>query len=70
MKQMEALNPFIIGGSLAGAGGGGFLAAILKTGADRSRAVEEVRKISGTERLTFHKATIDRKGIEVVIEGA
>jgi len=65
---MEALEPYIVGGSLAGAGGGGFLAAVLKTGTDRNKAIDEVRKISGTERLTFHKATIDRQGIEVVIE--
>jgi len=64
---MDVLKPFIVGGSLAGAGGGGFLAAVLKKDADRTRAIEEVRMIPGTERLTFHKATIDRKGIEVTI---
>ena len=67
---MEALDPFIVGGSLAGAGGGGFLAAVLKSESDRSRAIDEVRKISGTDRLTFHKATIDRQGMEVVIKNA
>ena len=65
---MDALKPFIVGGSLAGAGGGGFLAAVLKKDADRTRAIEEVRIIPGTERLTFHKATIDRMGIEVVVD--
>ena len=65
---MDAMKPFIVGGSLAGAGGGGFLAAVLKKDADRTRAIEEVRMIPGTERLTFHKATIDRMGIEVVFD--
>ena len=40
---LDTLKPFIVGGSLAGAGGGGFLAAILREGADRAAAVEEVR---------------------------
>lgn len=40
---LDTLEPFIVGGSLAGAGGGGFLAAILREGADKAAAVEEVR---------------------------
>ena len=40
---LDTLEPFIVGGSLAGAGGGGFLAAILRDDADRATAVEEVR---------------------------
>ena len=62
---MTCLGPYI-----AGAGGGGFLAAVLKTGVDRDKAVEEARKIPGTERLTFHHATIDRQGITVLVENA
>ena len=60
-----------ISGALAmigGAGGGGFLAAILKNKEDRNKAMEEIRKIPGTERLTFHTATIDRIGIEVKVK--
>ena len=57
---MTCLGPYI-----AGAGGGGFLAAVLKTGVDRDKAVEEVREIPGTERLT-----IDRQGITVLVENA
>jgi len=65
---METLEPFVVGGSLAGAGGGGFLAAVLKEDAVLEEAVEAVRKTPGTERITFHKATIDRNGLEVVIQ--
>ena len=64
---LDTLEPFIVGGSLTGAGGGGFLVAILRDDADREEAVASVRRLPGTERLTFHSATLDTEGITVSV---
>ena len=66
---LEVLKPYIVGGSLAGAGGGGFLAAILKDGVNRKEAIEVARRLPGTERMTFHEASVDVKGLNVQVNG-
>ena len=65
----HSVQPFTVGASLAGAGGGGFLAAVLRAGADRAAAVAAVRGLAGTERLTFHTATVDTEGLAVTLGG-
>ena len=62
-----ALQPFCLGASLAGAGGGGFLAALLRPAADRAAAVAAVQQLPGTQRVTFHQATVDTEGIQIVV---
>ena len=64
---LQTLDPFIIGGSLAGAGGGGFMTAVLKDGVDKDMVVERVRRMEGTERLTFHTVSVDREGLSVSV---
>ena len=64
---LKTLDPFIIGGSLAGAGGGGFMTAVLKDGVDKDMVVERVRRMEGTERLTFHTVSVDREGLSVSV---
>jgi len=64
---LHALKPYVLGASLAGAGGGGFLVALLKEPLDREKAVAAVRRVPGTDRVTFHAATVDREGVEVTV---
>jgi len=64
---LHALKPYVLGASLAGAGGGGFLVALLKDPSDREKAVAAVRRLPGTDRVTFHTANVDRDGIEVTV---
>ena len=65
---LDVLQPFTLGGGLAGAGGGGFLAALLRPDVSQETVMEEIRKIPGTERLTFHQASVDQKGLQVFID--
>jgi len=64
---LAALKPFVLGASLAGAGGGGFLVALLNRPSDREQAIEAVRTVPGTDRVTFHNATVDRDGLHVTV---
>ena len=64
---LQVLQPYILGGSLAGAGGGGFLTAVLKDGVDRDEVVDTLRRMEGTERLSFHSVSVDREGMEVFV---
>ena len=65
---LQVLHPLILGGGLAGAGGGGFLAALLRPGVRVEEVREKVRNIPGTERLTFHQAEVDRTGLQVFVD--
>jgi fucokinase len=68
-ERIDALfalaEPYVVGGKLAGAGGGGFMALLAK---DRSSA-ERLKKIlgglaMGTEQR-LHAAAVDTKGIRI-----
>ena len=65
---LQVLQPLIVGGGLAGAGGGGFLAALLRPEVSMETVREKVRNIPGTERLTFHEAAVDRTGLQVFVD--
>ena len=67
-KILQVLQPLIVGGGLAGAGGGGFLAALLRPEVSLATVREKVRNIPGTERLTFHEAAVDQKGLQVFVD--
>lgn len=64
---MQHLDPFIEGASLAGAGGGGFLAAILRPGLDRDTVLSTVRKAMRLEDQE-RDGTVDQKGDSQEIE--
>jgi len=68
-QVLDVLDPLSVGAGLAGAGGGGFLVAILKEGVDRGQAMRLIREINGTDRLTFHVAGVDKEGIVVTVDG-
>lgn len=54
-QLLSHLNPYIEGFSLAGAGGGGFLAAILKPGLNKDQVVREVKEAMALEERTRHQ---------------
>ncbi|KAG0306564.1 hypothetical protein BGZ97_000702 [Linnemannia gamsii] len=54
-QLLSHLNPHIEGYSLAGAGGGGFLAAILKPGLDKDNVMREVKEAMALEGGTRHR---------------
>jgi len=64
-RILQALSPFSRGGSLAGAGGGGFLAVILKDGVCREAAMCVVREVAGSDQVRFYNPTVDRTGMVV-----
>ncbi|CAO3566382.1 unnamed protein product [Mortierella alpina] len=73
-KLLFHLAPYIEGASLAGAGGGGFLTALLKHGVDREDVVSTVKAAMRSETsqeeqdlMWAWNATVDTKGLIVQI---
>lgn len=76
---LSHLSPHLEGFSLAGAGGGGFLAAILKPGLEKEQVVKEVREAMALDRkwegeeevdgdsVWGWSATVDRQGLVVQV---
>ncbi|KAH7044209.1 ribosomal protein S5 domain 2-type protein [Linnemannia elongata] len=76
---LSHLSPHLEGFSLAGAGGGGFLAAILKPGLEKDQVVKEVREAMALDRngegeeevdgdsMWGWSATVDRQGLVVQV---
>ena len=66
---LAVLEKMTDGASLAGAGGGGFLAAVMMEGVEREEVERAVRGVEGTDRVTFHTIGVDREGIRVTVGG-
>ncbi|KAF9903280.1 hypothetical protein EC991_004008 [Linnemannia zychae] len=78
-QLLSHLNPYIEGFSLAGAGGGGFLAAILKPDLEKEQVVQKVKEAMTLERggksgeevdgdsMWDWCATVDRQGLVVQV---
>ncbi|KAF9989307.1 hypothetical protein BGZ75_006858 [Mortierella antarctica] len=73
-KLLAHLAPYIEGASLAGAGGGGFLTALLKDGLDREDVVSTVKTAMSNDTSQEEQdlmwawtATVDTKGLIVQI---
>ena len=67
--MMAALAPLSAGHALCGAGGGGFLVALLRDGvtAGDARAALEAADALGASEVSFHTAEIDEEGLRITI---
>ncbi|KAG0312383.1 hypothetical protein BGZ99_009544 [Dissophora globulifera] len=59
-QLVTLLEPFIEGASLAGAGGGGFLVALLKPGLRRDEVVSTVRNAMTKKQIVVSDQTVDQ----------
>nr|XP_039262133.1 L-fucose kinase-like [Styela clava]XP_039262134.1 L-fucose kinase-like [Styela clava] len=59
---MKVLQPYSLGQTLAGAGGGGFLCVLLKEPQTKEFIYDLVKHIKGAEDLTVYNATVDMTG--------
>ncbi|KAM7283259.1 L-fucose kinase [Ixodes scapularis] len=68
-RLMDLLSPHVHGQLLLGAGGGGFLCALMK----QPHMVDSVRKLlanaEGMERVTVHHVDIDLAGLRLCVRG-
>ncbi|GJJ75377.1 fucokinase [Entomortierella parvispora] len=69
-RLLQHLDPYIEGASLAGAGGGGFLVAILRPGLDRDSVLSTVRKAMKQEDLECSEAVDQERSTHQVEEDA
>uniref|UniRef100_A0A3B4APC6 L-fucose kinase n=1 Tax=Periophthalmus magnuspinnatus TaxID=409849 RepID=A0A3B4APC6_9GOBI len=64
--MMEALRPLVLGQSLAGAGGGGFLYILTKLPQQREEVINALNSTSGLGDFSVHSVELDMEGITVV----
>ncbi|XP_066935436.1 L-fucose kinase-like isoform X2 [Clytia hemisphaerica] len=65
---MDKIKPYVLGISLAGAGGGGFMCMITKQENAASIIKEQIESLKIPGKPTVHAATIDRQGLVVTID--
>ncbi|ELT87342.1 hypothetical protein CAPTEDRAFT_168598 [Capitella teleta] len=68
-RMISALQPYIWGISLAGAGGGGFMFVFTKKPNDIATVTDVLSSLPGSENVTIHQATVDNEGMTLTIEG-
>ncbi|ELU00095.1 hypothetical protein CAPTEDRAFT_168292 [Capitella teleta] len=68
-RMMAAVEPYVHGVSLAGAGGGGFIFFLTKERNATSLLRNVLSGLPDTEHMTFHKAEIDTTGLTLEVEG-
>merc|ERR1712071_378734 len=68
-KLADQLRPLVHGQCLAGAGGGGFMFAILKEKVDRSVIQSIISSIEGTDKFTIHAGSVEETGITLSVDG-
>lgn len=64
--MMEALRPLVLGQSLAGAGGGGFLYVLTKLPRQRQEVMDTLSKTPGLGDFSVHSVELDMEGITAV----
>ncbi|XP_038138118.1 L-fucose kinase isoform X1 [Cyprinodon tularosa] len=63
--MMEALRPLVLGQSLAGAGGGGFLYLLTKESRQQEAVLQVLRNTAGLGDFSVHTVQVDMEGIAV-----
>ncbi|KAK1887560.1 L-fucose kinase [Dissostichus eleginoides] len=64
-KMMEALEPLVLGQSLAGAGGGGFLCLLTREPLQQEAVLQLLRDTQGLGDFSVHSVELDMDGISV-----
>ncbi|KAK7891654.1 hypothetical protein WMY93_023617 [Mugilogobius chulae] len=64
--MMEALRPLVLGQSLAGAGGGGFMYVLTKLPRQREEVINALNNTPGLGDFSVHSVELDMEGITVV----
>ncbi|KAM3610089.1 uncharacterized protein V6R79_025181 [Siganus canaliculatus] len=64
--MMEALRPLVLGQSLAGAGGGGFLYLLTREPRQQQRVLQVLRDTAGLGDFSVHSVELDLDGITVL----
>lgn len=64
--MMDALRPLVLGQSLAGAGGGGFLYVLTKQPRQKQEVIDVLSKTQGLGDFSVHSVELDMDGIKVV----
>nr|XP_033798542.1 L-fucose kinase [Geotrypetes seraphini]XP_033798543.1 L-fucose kinase [Geotrypetes seraphini]XP_033798544.1 L-fucose kinase [Geotrypetes seraphini]XP_033798545.1 L-fucose kinase [Geotrypetes seraphini]XP_033798546.1 L-fucose kinase [Geotrypetes seraphini]XP_033798547.1 L-fucose kinase [Geotrypetes seraphini]XP_033798548.1 L-fucose kinase [Geotrypetes seraphini] len=67
---MDALQPFVYGQSLAGAGGGGFLYVLTKQPKQRENLQKVLANTQGVGKFRMHSIEVDMVGISVQLLGS
>ena len=68
MAMRDVLRPHILGMCMSGAGGGGFLYILMKSGCTKLMLADIISEIPGTENVTLHNIKIDTDGLKIGLE--
>ncbi|XP_062817746.1 L-fucose kinase isoform X1 [Anolis carolinensis] len=68
-RMMEVLEPLVLGQSLTGAGGGGFLCVLTREPRQQERLTKVLAKAQGLANVSIHRVEVDTGGIQVRIQG-
>ncbi|CAL9696540.1 unnamed protein product [Knipowitschia caucasica] len=64
-RMMEALRPLVLGQSLAGAGGGGFLYVLTKLPRQKEEVLQVLSRTPGLGDVSVHSVELDMEGLTV-----
>uniref|UniRef100_A0A3Q3EDS5 L-fucose kinase n=1 Tax=Labrus bergylta TaxID=56723 RepID=A0A3Q3EDS5_9LABR len=66
--MMDALRPLVLGQSLAGAGGGGFLYLLTREPRQREAVLQVLHNTTGLRDFSIHSVELDMDGIQVLLQ--
>ncbi|XP_067326996.1 L-fucose kinase [Anolis sagrei] len=68
-RMMELLEPMVLGQSLTGAGGGGFLCVLTREPRQHEHLAQVLAKAEGLANVSIHRVEVDTGGIQVRLQG-